>query len=180
MPVPILGSKVGSDNLKAKFLTIFGRPKTEVFRRFRGVPGGPNALDRDTLAARKLRGRHWWRTHEVANPQPSQSRSILNPGPSRSTQVHPRSPQHIRVHPSSVLAARQMCTPRPLSPDMSPRDENMGVWGGCSGGVLGGSGGCSGVFWGCAQRPSSAPGTKQELTSITPPSPEPQHRQTAH
>ena len=28
MPVPIPGSKVGSDNQKVKFLTIFGRPKT--------------------------------------------------------------------------------------------------------------------------------------------------------
>ena len=52
MPVPIPGSKVGSDNQKVKFLTIFGRPKTGIFHRFRGVPGGPNALDMDTLAAR--------------------------------------------------------------------------------------------------------------------------------
>jgi hypothetical protein len=42
MPVPIPGLKVGSDNQKAKFLTIFGRPKTGIFRRVRGVPGpGP-------------------------------------------------------------------------------------------------------------------------------------------
>ena len=53
MPVPIPGSKVGSDNQKVKFLTIFGRPKTGIFRRFRGVPGGPKTLDMDTLAARK-------------------------------------------------------------------------------------------------------------------------------
>jgi hypothetical protein len=53
-----------------------------------------------------------------------------------------------------VLAARQMCTPRPLSPDVSPRDANMGVWGGvlevfwkCSGGC---SGGVLGVFWECS------------------------------
>ena len=52
MPVPIPGSKVGSDNLKVKFLTIFGRPKTGIFLEFRGVPGGPKALDMDTLAAR--------------------------------------------------------------------------------------------------------------------------------
>ena len=38
MPVPIPGSKVGSDNQKVKFLTIFGRPKTRIFREFRGVP----------------------------------------------------------------------------------------------------------------------------------------------
>ena len=52
MPVPIPGSKVGSDTQKDKFLAIFGRPKTGIFRRFRGVPGGPKALDMDTLAAR--------------------------------------------------------------------------------------------------------------------------------
>ena len=39
MPVPIPGSKVGSDNQKVKFLTIFGRPKTGIFREFRGVLG---------------------------------------------------------------------------------------------------------------------------------------------
>ena len=39
MPVPIPGLKVGSDNQKVKFLTIFGRPKTGIFREFRGVPG---------------------------------------------------------------------------------------------------------------------------------------------
>ena len=39
MPVPILGSKVRSDTLKVKFLTIFGRPKTGFFHGFRGVPG---------------------------------------------------------------------------------------------------------------------------------------------
>jgi hypothetical protein len=39
MPVPIPGSKVGSDNQKVKFLTIFGWPKTGFFREFRGVPG---------------------------------------------------------------------------------------------------------------------------------------------
>ncbi len=54
MPVPIPGLKVGSDNQKVKFLTIFGRPKTGIFRRFRGVPGGPNPVDMDTLAARNL------------------------------------------------------------------------------------------------------------------------------
>ncbi len=53
MPVPIPGLKVGSDNQKVKFLTIFGRPKTGIFRRFRGVLGGPNPVDMDTLAARK-------------------------------------------------------------------------------------------------------------------------------
>ena len=53
MPVPIPGSKVGSDSQQVMFLTIFGRPKTAIFRRFRGVPGGPNPLDMDTLAARK-------------------------------------------------------------------------------------------------------------------------------
>ena len=42
MPVPILGLKVRSDNQKVKFLTIFGRPKTGIFRRFRGVPVGPS------------------------------------------------------------------------------------------------------------------------------------------
>ena len=52
MPVPIPGLKVGSDSQKVKFLTIFGRPKTGIFRRFRGVLGGPNPLDMDTLAAR--------------------------------------------------------------------------------------------------------------------------------
>ena len=39
MPVPIPGLKVRSDNQKVKFLMIFGRPKTAVFLRFRGVPG---------------------------------------------------------------------------------------------------------------------------------------------
>ena len=52
MPVPNAGLKVDSDNQKVKFLMIFGRPKTGIFRRFRGVPGGPNAPDMDTLAAR--------------------------------------------------------------------------------------------------------------------------------
>jgi hypothetical protein len=56
MPVPIPGLKVGSDNQKVKFLTIFGRPKTGFFRRFRGVPGGPNPVDMDTLAARNNHG----------------------------------------------------------------------------------------------------------------------------
>ena len=55
MPVPIPGSKVGSDSHKVKFLTIFGRPKTGIFRGFRGVPGDPKALDMDSLAARS-----WW------------------------------------------------------------------------------------------------------------------------
>ena len=54
MPVPIPGLKIGSDNQKVEFLTIFGRPKTGIFRRFRGVPGGPNPLDMDTLAARTI------------------------------------------------------------------------------------------------------------------------------
>ena len=52
MPVPIPGLKAGSDNQKIEFLTIFGRPKTEISRRFRRVPGGPKPLDMDTLAAR--------------------------------------------------------------------------------------------------------------------------------
>ena len=39
MPVPIPGSKVGSDNQKIKFLTIFGRPKTRFFDQISGVPG---------------------------------------------------------------------------------------------------------------------------------------------
>ena len=54
MPMPIPGLKVGSDNQKVKFLTIFGRPKTAIFERFRGVTGGPKALDMDTLAARTV------------------------------------------------------------------------------------------------------------------------------
>ena len=52
MPVPIPGLKVVSDNQKIKIFTIFGRPKTGIVRRFRGVPGGPNPLDMDPLAAR--------------------------------------------------------------------------------------------------------------------------------
>ena len=39
MPVPIPGPEVGHDSQKVKFLTIFGRPKTGIFRRFLGVPG---------------------------------------------------------------------------------------------------------------------------------------------
>ncbi len=39
MPVPIPGSKVGSDNQKVKFLTISGRPKTGIFGQISGVPG---------------------------------------------------------------------------------------------------------------------------------------------
>ena len=39
MPVPNPGSKVGSDNQKVKFLTIFGRPKTGFFDKISGVPG---------------------------------------------------------------------------------------------------------------------------------------------
>ena len=54
MPVPILGLKVRSDTQKVEFLTISSRPKTEIFRRIRSVPGGPNAVDMDTLAARTM------------------------------------------------------------------------------------------------------------------------------
>ena len=39
MPVPIPGSKVGSDSQKVKFLTISGRPKTRFFDKISGVPG---------------------------------------------------------------------------------------------------------------------------------------------
>ena len=39
MPVPIPGSKVGSDSQKVKFLMIFGRPKTRFFEEILGVPG---------------------------------------------------------------------------------------------------------------------------------------------
>ncbi len=39
MPVPIPGSKVGSDSQKVKFLTISGRPKTGIFGQISGVPG---------------------------------------------------------------------------------------------------------------------------------------------
>ena len=39
MPVPIPGSKVGSDTQKVKFLTISGRPKTGIFGQISGVPG---------------------------------------------------------------------------------------------------------------------------------------------
>ena len=38
MPVPIPGPKVGYDSQKVKFFMIFGRPKTGIFQRFRGVP----------------------------------------------------------------------------------------------------------------------------------------------
>ena len=38
MPVPIPGPKVRSDSQKVKFLMIFGRPKTCIFRRFLVVP----------------------------------------------------------------------------------------------------------------------------------------------
>jgi hypothetical protein len=71
MPVPIPGLKVGSDNKKFKFLTIFGRPKTGIFGEFRSVPGGPKALDMDTLAAR---------THSTAKVFPE----------------HPQEPEHPR------------------------------------------------------------------------------------
>ena len=40
MPVPIPGSKVGSDTQKVKFLTIFGRPETRFFCQISGVPCG--------------------------------------------------------------------------------------------------------------------------------------------
>ena len=53
MPVPIPVLKIESDIEKVKIFTIFGRPKTGFFQRFRGVPGGSNPLDMDTLAARK-------------------------------------------------------------------------------------------------------------------------------
>ena len=39
MPVPIPGSKVGSDSLKVKFLMIFGRPKIGFFGQISGAPG---------------------------------------------------------------------------------------------------------------------------------------------
>ena len=76
MPVPIPGLKVGSDNQKVKFLTIFGRPKTAIFRRFRSVPGGPNPLDMDTLAARTLcslgsRGLGWGSDAFILNLRPN-------------------------------------------------------------------------------------------------------------
>jgi hypothetical protein len=76
MPVPIPGSKVGSDSQKVKFLTISGRPKTGIFRRFRGVPGrAPLATNHSvflglpnprnpwkSMMPRASRGRHGDRT----------------------------------------------------------------------------------------------------------------------
>ena len=39
MPVPIPGPEDGSDSLKVKILTIFGRPKTGFFDKISGAPG---------------------------------------------------------------------------------------------------------------------------------------------
>ena len=67
MPVPIPGLTFESDSQKVKLLTIFGRPKSGIFRGFRGVPGGPKALDMDTLAARTNRARPLgWMSGRVA------------------------------------------------------------------------------------------------------------------
>ena len=63
MPVPIPGLKVGSDSQKVKFLTIFGRPKTGIFREFRGVPG------RAPLATRRLTG-HQVHRNQIDNRGP--------------------------------------------------------------------------------------------------------------
>ena len=54
MPVPILGLKVRSDSQKVKFLMIFGRPKTGIFRQFRGVPGHCEYVTRCTGGAFNL------------------------------------------------------------------------------------------------------------------------------
>ena len=68
MPVPILGLKDWSDNQKVKFLTIFGRPKTGIFREFGGVPGrAPLATNHAVnLAAPKRTEPH--RTHRIEPP----------------------------------------------------------------------------------------------------------------
>ena len=55
MPVPIPGLDVGSDNQNVKFLTIFGRPETKIFREFRGVPGrAPLATNHAAMASQRI------------------------------------------------------------------------------------------------------------------------------
>ena len=89
MPVPIPGSKVGSDIQKVKFLTISGRPKTGFFRKFRGVPGrAPLATNH---AAISFLGRGF--------PQPC----CISGGPRRLPKRSPHDP-HPRPDPRSINA----------------------------------------------------------------------------
>ena len=64
MPVLILGSKVGSDSLKVKFLMIFGRPKIGFFGTFPGprgtFPQFPLATNHAALGLRETRHRNLW------------------------------------------------------------------------------------------------------------------------
>jgi hypothetical protein len=95
MPVPIPGLKVGSDNQKVKILTIFGRPKTGIFRRFRGVPGGPNPLDMDTLAA--------WKGYPGDTPGVAQGNPRCNQGVPGTPRIDPESSEHqTRIDAQSI------------------------------------------------------------------------------
>jgi hypothetical protein len=81
MPVPIPGSKVGSDNQKVQFLTIFGRPKTWIFREFRGVLGrAPLAINR---AAFGLRLQRSWHSETPCVPERARAhaRAVQNDSP---------------------------------------------------------------------------------------------------
>jgi hypothetical protein len=90
MPVPIPGLKVGSDSQKVEILTISGRPKTGIFHRFRGVPGGPNPVDMDTLAARTSKYRILPQKNDQENCKRLQGRS--GESPHRATASDPMDP----------------------------------------------------------------------------------------
>ena len=74
MPVPIPGLKVGSDTQKVKFLTIFGRPKTGIFHRFRGVLGraplATNHADQDWYCATVVLFDSWLLTRDPKHVVP--------------------------------------------------------------------------------------------------------------
>ena len=132
MPKPTIN--YAKSGLEAKLKS----SKTVIFRRFGGVPGGPNLVDMDTLAILRMPSIMAMTLASGASGRPTGHWGFR-------LMVFVTSPQGTL----RLLAARQMCTPRPLSPDVSPRDDNLGVWGGvfwrCFGGVLGG---VPGVFWG--------------------------------
>ena len=68
MPVSILGSKVRSDNQKVKVFTIFGRPKTGIYLRFRCVLGraplAANQADQDWYCANVVLIDSWMMTRD--------------------------------------------------------------------------------------------------------------------
>ena len=85
MPVPIPGSKVGSDSQKVKFLTISGRPKTGFFGKISGVLGrAPLATNHAvlfTLLFGCFAGIILYFQVSVPPPTPVISKTLLDPRP---------------------------------------------------------------------------------------------------